>query len=63
MNQNQNLHENPNAPVLLPTPLQYLSHYLKMPAVKVSYREHVDGLERVVVHEQSESEYHVICVE
>jgi len=63
VNQNQNLHESPNALVLLPTPLQYPSHYLKIPAVKASYGEHVNGLERVVVHEQSESEYDVICVE
>jgi hypothetical protein len=36
---------------------------LKIPAVKASYGEHVDALERVVGHEQSESEYHVVCVE
>jgi hypothetical protein len=32
---------------------------LKIPAVKVDSEKHIDGLEKVVVYEQSKSEYHV----
>ena len=61
--QEQNLPESPDAPVLLPSPLQYLSHCLQILAVKIHSEEHVVGLERAVVHDQSESEHHISCVE
>ena len=50
-NQSQNLHESSNPAVLLSTPLQHLIRHLKIPTVKVNSEEHVNGLERVVVHE------------
>jgi hypothetical protein len=61
LSEEQNLHESPNSAVLLP--MHLLSHYLQILAMKINSGEHVNGLERALVHEKSKSEYHIACVE
>ena len=57
------MHGSLNTAVLLPTPLQFLSDYLQILTVKVDSGNQVDELEKALVHEKSDSEDHVACVE